>query len=56
MTLQYSLFASMYNSIKQYKGKMDLPFLSSNQVQLLAKKTQKSNAFKHTNQMLYGKL
>lgn len=53
-TLQYSLFASEYNSIKQHKGKMDLTFLPSNQVQLLPEKTQKLKVY-HTNQMLYGK-
>lgn len=54
MTPQYSLFASVYNSIKQYKGKTDLTFLPNNQVQLLAEKTQKIKVY-HTNQMLYGK-
>lgn len=37
MTLQYSLFGSVYNGIRQYKDKMDLTFLQSNQVQLSAK-------------------
>lgn len=54
MTLEYSLFASVYNSIKQHKGKMDLTFLPGNQVQLLAEKNQKIKVY-HTNQMLYGK-
>lgn len=35
LTLQCSLSASVYNGIKQYKCKMDLTSLPSNQVQLL---------------------
>lgn len=42
MTPQYSLFASVYNSIKQYEGKTDLTFLPNNQVQLLAEKNSKN--------------
>lgn len=56
MTLQCSLFASVYNSIKQYKGKMDLTFLPSNQEQLLAERKPQKAKIYHTNQTLYSKL
>lgn len=57
LTLQCSLSASVYNGIKQYKCKMDLTSLPSNQVQLLTEENppQKKKKFYHTNQMLYGK-
>lgn len=54
MTLQYSLFGSVYNSIRQYKDKMDLTFLQSNQVQLSAKE-EKQIEIHRTNQALYTK-
>lgn len=53
MTLQYSLFGSVYNGTRQYKDKMDLTFLQSNQVQLSAK--EKKIKIHCTNQALYTK-
>lgn len=42
MTLQHSLFISVYNGMRQYKDKMDLIFLQSNQVQLSAQEEKKT--------------
>lgn len=55
MTLQHSLFISVYNGMRQYKDKMDLIFLQSNQVQLSAQEEKKNKTTTHHNhQMFYS--